>query len=129
MEGTGMSLVLGLRQAEERLARLDIVTAMDVALDLAAQKLESEVVELLSHPPGQDHSAPWLRTGALRASIGYQADGAVAIVGSSSDVAVDQELGTHTVPPRSFLAATAATTGDDLAALIATTLATHLADR
>jgi len=124
-----MTLVTGLRQAEARLARLDIGQAIADALGLAAQELEAKVVEVLSQRPGQDHSVPWLRTGALRASIGHEVDGTVAVVGSSNDVAVDQELGTRTVPPRPFLSSTAAGTAGDIASSIAAALARHLADR
>jgi hypothetical protein len=123
-----MMLVRGLRQAEGLLARLDIAKASEDALDTAAAKLEAAVVEILSHTPGQDHSAPWMRTGELRASIGHTVDGDLAVVGSSCDIAVDHELGTHRIPPRPFLASTAAATADDLADLIAATLAARLAD-
>jgi hypothetical protein len=124
-----MMLVRGLRQADERLARLDIASGITDALSLAAQDLDTKVVDVLSQPPGEEHSVPWLRTGELRGSIGHSVVGAIAIVGSSSDVAIDQELGTRTVPPRSFLAATAAATADEIVALIAVALARHLASR
>jgi phage gpG-like protein len=129
MEGTGMTLIKGLRQAEERLARIHISEPTTLALASAARDLDAKIVEVLSQPPGQDHSVPWLRTGALRASIGHDSDATVAVIGSSSDVAVDQELGTRTVPPRPFLAPTAATAADDIATAIAATLAHYLAGR
>ncbi len=124
-----MMIIHGLRQTEDRLARLDIASAITDALAEAAQDLQHKIVEVLSQPPGQDHSVPWLRTGELRGSIGHDVDGAVAVVGSSSDVAVDQELGTSTVPPRSFLAATAAGGADETVTLIAAALARHLTGR
>jgi negative regulator of sigma E activity len=123
-----MTLVRGLREAEARLAGLDIAQAVTDALDAAAKGLEAKVTEVLSHPPGTDHSVPWLRTGALRASISHVTDGNVAVVGSTSDVAVDQELGTRTIPPRPFLASTAANSAEATVASIATALAHHLAD-
>lgn len=46
---------------------------------------------------------PLLRTGEMRASIGHAVKGNVAVIGSNSDKAVWQELGTKTIPPRSFL--------------------------
>lgn len=56
---------------------------------------------------GFTENDPLLRTGALRDSIGHSVEafpgGAVAVVGSTSDVAVDQELGTSRIPERSFL--------------------------
>jgi hypothetical protein len=122
-------LVRGLREAEAHLARLNFVNAAADALTAAAQELKAKVVADLSQPPGQDHGAPWLRTGMLRASIGHDIDGIVAVVGSSSDVAVDQELGTRTDPPRPFLASTAAGSAADLVVWIAATLERHLADQ
>jgi hypothetical protein len=124
-----MTIVLGLRQGKERLANLGLDLAIGEALEMAAQELEANIIDVLSQPPGQDHSVPWLRTGALRDSIGHEVDGAVAVVGSSSDVAVDQELGTRAIPPRPFLASTAAGAADHLTALIAATLSRHLAGR
>jgi phage gpG-like protein len=124
-----MRLVRGLRQADERLSRLDLGQVVADSLDSAARELESKVVDVLSMAPGQDHSAPWLQTGALRASISHHTDGMIAVVGSSCDVAVDQELGTKTDPPRSFLASTAAGAAEDLVAAIAASLARQLAER
>jgi HK97 gp10 family phage protein len=47
-----------------------------------------------------------LETGAMRASIEWSTshDGLEGHVGSNSDIAVYQELGTSRIPPRSFLA-------------------------
>lgn len=50
---------------------------------------------------------PLLREGNLRDSIGHVVDGHEAAVGSNEDVAVYQELGTKSIPPRSFLGAAA----------------------
>lgn len=63
----------------------------------------------LSHRVGEDHTAPWLRTGELRASIASQTSEDAAIIGSTTPVAVYQELGTRSIPPRPFLAPAAAT--------------------
>jgi hypothetical protein len=48
---------------------------------------------------------PLLRTGAMRDSISYEitAPGEEAIIGSDSDIALYQELGTSHIPPRPFL--------------------------
>lgn len=118
-----MSLVIGLRKADKRLARLNIADAITEALRVATADLEARVADVLSELPGREHSIPWLRSGALRASIGHEVDGAVGVVGSTSDVAVDQELGTSTVPPRSFLASTAAGAAADIAASVAGAIA------
>jgi HK97 gp10 family phage protein len=49
---------------------------------------------------------PLLETGEMRASIEWSTshDGLEGHVGSNSDIAVYQELGTSKIPPRSFLA-------------------------
>lgn len=52
---------------------------------------------------GYAHDEPLLRDGTLRDSIEHNADSKVAHVGSNSDIAVYQEMGTETIPPRSFL--------------------------
>jgi phage gpG-like protein len=46
---------------------------------------------------------PLVREGDLRDSIGHVVSGHEAAIGSNSDVAVYQELGTRCMPPRSFL--------------------------
>ena len=46
---------------------------------------------------------PLLRTGDLRDSITCTARGHEAAIGSNSDIAIWQELGTNRIPPRSFL--------------------------
>jgi len=46
---------------------------------------------------------PLLRTGDLRDSISHETHGLEAVVGSTSQVMVWQELGTETIPPRSVL--------------------------
>jgi hypothetical protein len=124
-----MTLIRGLRRAEDRLAHLDIAAGIAGALAVATQELHDKIVDVLSEPPGQDHSVPWLRTGELRESIGSDVDGSTAVIGSSSSVAVDQELGTSTIPPRSFLAATAGGAADETVASIAASLARHLTGR
>ncbi|WP_435018496.1 HK97-gp10 family putative phage morphogenesis protein [Tundrisphaera sp. TA3] len=52
---------------------------------------------------GFSENDPLLRTGAMRDSIGHQVAGSEVHVGSNSDIAVYQELGTSKIPPRSFL--------------------------
>ncbi|MGI4776957.1 MAG: phage virion morphogenesis protein [Janthinobacterium lividum] len=46
---------------------------------------------------------PLLRTGALRKSIETHIEGNEASIGSRSDIALYQEQGTSTIPPRPFL--------------------------
>lgn len=58
---------------------------------------------------GYADNEPLLRDGALRDSIEHKVvSREEAQIGSDSDVAVAQELGTATIPPRSFLAGAAA---------------------
>ena len=65
--------------------------------------------------PGDE---PLLRTGALRDSIGHTVQDSVAQVGSNSDIAVYQELGTRHMPPRSFLGGAAAEKLDDIKRIV-----------
>jgi phage gpG-like protein len=50
---------------------------------------------------------PLLETGAMRASIQWNASDNEGYVGSNSDIAVYQELGTSRIPPRPFLSGAA----------------------
>ncbi len=52
---------------------------------------------------GYSENDPLLRSGELRDSISHKADGLEAIIGSNSDIAVYQELGTGRIPPRPFM--------------------------
>lgn len=52
---------------------------------------------------GYTENDPLLRSGALRDSIGHEVAGLEAMVGSTSDVMVYQELGTEKMPPRPVL--------------------------
>ena len=63
---------------------------------------------------------PLLRTGELRDSIGYSIDPETWTlrVGSTDPVAIWQEEGTDTIPPRPFLARAAAEKADEVAAII-----------
>lgn len=52
---------------------------------------------------GYPEDEPLLRTGGMRDSIGHRVQGGEVTIGSDDDKAVWQELGTETIPPRSFL--------------------------
>lgn len=52
---------------------------------------------------GYSPDEPLLRDGTLRDSISHTVEATEAIVGSTSDIAVFQELGTSKIPPRPFL--------------------------
>jgi HK97 gp10 family phage protein len=67
---------------------------------------------------GFPEDEPLLRTGALRDSIEHTVADGVAQVGSDSDVAVYQELGTRHMPPRSFLGGAAAEKLEEIKGII-----------
>lgn len=104
-----MRPIRGLVEALRRLDRIDISQARREALEQAAARTEAAVKLSLSRLVGEDHATPWLRTGELRASIASQVAEDTAIIGSTTPVAIFQELGTRSIPPRPFLAPTAAT--------------------
>ena len=52
---------------------------------------------------GFSENDPLLRTGELRDSISHQVGGLEAVIGSTSDIMVYQELGTEKIPPRAVL--------------------------
>ena len=52
---------------------------------------------------GYSPDEPLLRTGELRDSISHEVSGLEAVIGSTSDIALYQELGTSSIPPRPFL--------------------------
>ena len=109
-----MRLVKGINEALRRLDRLPFRESREAALKSAGSQLEDAVKASLSNLPGEDHASPWLRTGKLRGSVSHQSDDHVLAVGSDSQIAVDQEFGTRSIPPRPFLAPTAAAVGGDL---------------
>jgi phage gpG-like protein len=114
-----MISIQGLHAFSEALAHLDPAATQRNALAEAAAQLEASVKQLLSRRPGEDHSAPWFRTGALHDSINHDADDNRAVIGSTDPVAVYQELGTRFDPPRPFLAAAIAVEADDIAHAVA----------
>ncbi len=71
-------------------------------------------------------NTPLLETGEMRASIKHQVAPRAANIGSNSDIAVYQELGTATIPARSFLGGAAAHKGKEVADAIGTEMFTHL---
>src|ERR1035437_9761524 len=66
---------------------------------------ESTIADKARH--GFPTPKPLLRTGAMRDSIEYEVHGNEGAVGSNSEIAVYQELGTSHIPPRSFLVSSA----------------------
>jgi len=107
-----------LAEISARLGRIDLEPVHWQALEEAAQRIEAAVRSMLSHPPGREHDMPWLRSGELRSSIAHEADAEGATIGSTSMVAVYQEVGTRSDPPRPFLPPVAATLGEPVAETI-----------
>jgi phage gpG-like protein len=64
-------------------------------------------------------NTPLLETGEMRDSIEHTHAGRSAFVGSNSDIAVYQELGTAKIPARSFLAGAAIHKGKEAAQAVA----------
>ena len=119
--------ISGLNQLRERLERLRPEEVMARALAEQAQRMAARVREGLSEPPGRaGHDEPWLRSGALRDSVGAQTDGLQAVVGSSDPAAVPQELGTAHMPARPFLAPVAAEMGEEVARTVGAVVAAAL---
>lgn len=123
---TGLK-ISGLNELRECLERLRPEEVMARALAEQAQRMAARVREGLSEPPGgAGHDEPWLRTGALRDSVGAQAEGLQAAVGSSDPAAVPQEMGTTRMPARPFLAPVAAGMGEEVARAVGAAVAAAL---
>lgn len=119
--------ISGLNELRERLERLRLEEVMAQALAEQADRMAKAVRDGLSEPSGSaGHDEPWLRSGALRDSVGAEADGLQAAVGSSDPAAVPQEIGTAHMPPRPFLAPTGAGMGEEVARGIAEAVVTVL---
>lgn len=102
--GIPLELEAANHEALERCAKLiekdakDTLGTYDYGWPQLAPSTQKER-ESKGFPPND----PLLRTGAMRDSIQHSADSKEARVGSNSDIAVYQELGTSKIPPRSFL--------------------------
>lgn len=86
------------KQAKEEIGHYQPQTGEFAAWPELAESTKADRVA-----QGFSENDPLLRTGKLRDSISHQVDGLEAVIGSDSDVAVWQELGTKNIPPRSFL--------------------------
>ena len=119
--------ISGLNELRERLERLRPEEVMARALAEQANRMATRVRDGLSEPPGAaGHDEPWLRSGALRDSVGAEADGLQAVVGSSDPAAVPQELGTAHMPARPFLAPVAAGMGEEVTRAVGARVAAAL---
>lgn len=72
---------------------------------------------------------PLLRTGELRDSISFEVTGDEAVIGSDSPIAKFHELGTPTIPQRSFLAGAAYRKADEVVATIGSAIALTIAGK
>lgn len=84
-------------------AKAEIGTYQGAAPPFAAWAPLADATQADRVRKGFPADEPLLRTGEMRDSIGHVVQGRVATIGSNSDKAVWQELGTETIPPRSFL--------------------------
>jgi hypothetical protein len=113
-------------------AQAAVAEAEHAALEAAAQLVEGRAKGYLGvphdwWPPLKPETiarkdgvnSPELESGAMRSSIEHQVIGSSAFVGSDSAVAELQELGTSRIPPRSFLAHSAAESGEEIAKMTA----------
>lgn len=124
----GLLGISGLAEAIARLRDADPPGVMAAALEGQAALMARAVQDGLGNSPGGGHDRPWLETGALRASIGHQANGLQAVIGSSDPAAAPQEMGTMHLPPRPFLAPVAAAMGEGVAETVRAAVAERLAD-
>jgi hypothetical protein len=104
----------------------NVKKAREMALEAGAQMIEDEAKHVIGtyefdwpqlapatqadrEAKGYPANEPLLRTGELRDSIEHMIiiPGELAEIGSNSDIAVYQELGTSTIPPRPFLLSSA----------------------
>lgn len=121
-----MIRVSGLAEVLAALRDADAEGMMAAVLAGQAEALASAVRETLGTPPGGDHGQPWVQTGALQGSIGYEVEGLQAVVGSSDPAAAPQELGTVHSPPRPFLALAAAEAASGIASAVGTAVVERL---
>jgi hypothetical protein len=110
MEAIGMKLSL----IADRLGT-SLDTALSAALAKEAEQLAASLREILSTPPGGPHSHPWQRSGVLRDSVEVETGETEAAVVSRDPVALYQENGTATLPPRPSFGPLAAVAGPGIA--------------
>jgi phage gpG-like protein len=92
------------REALKEVAKLvdkgakEVIGTYDYGWPQLAQSTQKQR-EYLGFEPNE----PLLRTGEMRDTIQHCSDHREARIGSNSDIAVYQEMGTSKIPPRSFL--------------------------
>lgn len=106
IEASGPAIVKKACEIVQARAKKTIGTDQELWAPLAA----STIADKQQH--GFPTPKPLLRTGEMRDSIEFQVDGLQGCVGSNSEIAVFQELGTSKIPPRSFLRSAAIASED-----------------
>ena len=96
-------------------AKREIGTYQGQAGPFAAWAELTEATKADRVAKGFTENDPLLRTGDMRDTIGHRVAGHEAVVGSDSDIAVYQELGTSRIPPRSFLGGAAFRKAEEVA--------------
>jgi phage gpG-like protein len=131
--------IMNLMEAAGRFAAAEAMAeaAKHVALEEACRLVETRAKGLIGHPNSHwaplavetlrrkdGVNTPLLETGEMRDSIEHTVvDSNHGYVGSNSDIAVYQELGTSRgLPPRSFLGLAAQIEGPDVAKVVARTV-------
>lgn len=87
----------------EKTAKAEIGTYQEAIGDFDAWAELAQSTQESRASKGYTANDPLLMSGSLRDSIGSTVSGLEAAIGSNSDVAVWQELGTEKIPPRPFL--------------------------
>ncbi len=99
-------------------AKAELGTYQGAAGPFAAWQALADVTVAERARAGVKPNDPLLISGELRDSIHHQVEGAEAAIGSDSDVAVYQELGTEHIPARSFLGHAAVVKGPEVARIL-----------
>jgi hypothetical protein len=108
LHATGPMIIEKACQIVEKKAKAAIGKEQEMWPDLAP----STISDKQAH--GYKTPAPLLRTGEMRDSITHTVDGNQGCVGSDSEIAFWQELGTRHIPPRSFLVSSAISSEDKI---------------
>lgn len=104
--GLERAAVLIEHDARESIGEYQDLPGLESGIEAWPELAPSTIVEKerLGYAPPDN---PLLRTGELRDSISHSVEGNEALIGSTSEIAVFQELGTpgadHPIPPRPFL--------------------------
>ena len=99
-------------------AKDEIGNYQDAAGPFAAWPELADATQERRTAMGFPANEPLLMTGDLRDSIEYTVEGHEADIGSNDEKAKYQELGTDTIPPRSFLGGSGFRKADEVAELI-----------